>query len=108
MSLRETLQAIYASPNRAAAEQDLHEWWCGWATRSRLEPFRALAKTVRQHWEGILAYFDTHLTSAAIEAVNGTIQLAKRMARGFKNFAHFRTAAYHRAGTLQLAVPTIT
>jgi transposase len=48
------------------------------------------------------------LTSAAIEAVNGTIQLAKRMARGFKNFVHFRTAAYHRAGKLNSAVPSIT
>jgi hypothetical protein len=28
MSLRETLQAIYASPDRAAAEKDL-QWWCG-------------------------------------------------------------------------------
>jgi transposase len=54
---------------------------CGWAARSRLNPFRDLAKAVRQHWEGILAYFDTRLTSAAIEAVNGVIQLAKRMAR---------------------------
>jgi transposase len=107
MSLRETLQAIYASPDRVTAEKEL-QWWCGWAARSRLEPFRALAKTVRQHWQGILAYFDTRLTSAAIEAVNGTIQLAKRMARGFKNFVYFRTAAYHRAGKLNLAVPTIT
>jgi transposase len=107
MSLRETLQAIYASPDGATAKKDLH-WWCRWAARSRLRPFRDLAKTVRQHWEGILAYFDTHLTSAAIEAVNGVIQLAKRMARGFKNFVYFRTVAYHRAGKLQLAVPTIT
>ena len=107
MSLRETLQAIYASPDRATAEKDL-QWWCGWAARSRLKPFRALAQTVRQHWEGILAHFDTGLTSAAIEAVNGVIQLAKRMARGFKNFVYFRTAAYHRAGKLNLAVPTIT
>jgi transposase len=47
------------------------------------------------------------MTSAAIEAVNGVIQLAKRMARGFKSFVYFRTAAYHRAGKLTLAVPTI-
>ena len=107
MSLRETLQAIYASPERQVAEAEL-QWWCGWAARSRLSSFRALAKTVRQHWDGILAYFDTHMTSAAIEAVNGVIQLAKRMARGFKNFIYFRTAAYHRAGKLTLAVPTIT
>src|SRR6516165_12005831 len=75
MSLRESLQAIYASPERKVAEAEL-EWWCGWAARSRLNPFRKLAKTVRQHWDGILAY-DTRLTSAAIEAVNGIIQLAK-------------------------------
>ena len=41
------------------------------AARSRLSPFRNLAKTVRQHWDGILAYFDTQL-AAAIEAVNGS------------------------------------
>jgi transposase len=76
-----------------------------WAACSRLNPFRTLAKTIRQHWDGILAYFDTHMTSAAIEAVNGVIQLAKRMARGFENFVYFRTAAYHRAGKLTLAVP---
>ena len=56
-----------STPERQVAEAEL-EWWCGWAARSRLSPFRKLAKTVRQHWDGILAYFDTHLTSAAIEA----------------------------------------
>jgi transposase len=106
MSLRETLQAIYASPERRLAEAEL-EWWCGWAARSRLSPFRTLAKSIRLHWDGILAYFDTRMTSAAIEAVNGVLQLAKRLARGFKSFVYFRTAAYHRAGKLTLAVPTI-
>jgi transposase len=70
MSLRETLQAIYASPDRQVAEAEL-DWWCGWAARSRLSPFRKLAKTGRQHRDGILAYFDTQL-AAAIEAVNGS------------------------------------
>jgi len=46
MTLRETLQAIYAGPDQVTAESQLH-WWCGWASRSRLEPFRTLAKTVR-------------------------------------------------------------
>jgi len=56
---------------------------------------------------GILAYFDTGLTSAAIEAVNGIIQLAKRMARGFKNFLYFRTAAHLRASRLKFELPVI-
>ncbi len=92
--------------DQATAESQL-QWWCSWALRSRLEPFRTLAKTVRQHWEGILAYFDTGLTSAAIEAVNGIIQLAKRIARGFKNFVYFRTAAYLRAAGLKFELPAI-
>jgi transposase len=75
MSLRETLQAIYASPDQLSAQSQLH-WLCGWALRSRLGPFRTLTKTVRQHWQGMLAYFQTGLTSAAIEALNGVIQLA--------------------------------
>jgi transposase len=62
-------------------------------------------RDVRQHWKGILAYFDTGLTWAAIEAVNGIIQLAKRMARGFKNFVYFRTASYLRAGRLKFELP---
>src|SRR6202045_3399694 len=107
MSLRETLQAIYANSDRQVAEAELH-WWCGWAARSRLGPFRHLAQTVRQYMDGILAYFDTKLTSGAIEAVNGIIQLAKRMARGFKNFVYFRTVAYHRAGQLNLDVPNMS
>jgi hypothetical protein len=60
----------------------------------RHETYRTLAKTVRQHWEGILAYFHSGLTSAPIEAINGVIQLAKRIAPGFKSFVYFQTAAY--------------
>jgi transposase len=106
MSLRETLQAIYANSDRHSAEAEL-AWWLSWAMRSRLSAFRDLAKIVREHWDGILAYFDTLMTSAAIEAVNGVVQLAKRMARGFRNFVYFRTVAYQRAGKLKLAVPAI-
>ena len=75
--------------------------------RSRLWPFRHLAQTVRQYLDGILAYFDTKPTSEAIEAVNGIIQLAKRMARGYRNFVYFRTAAYQRVGQLNLDVPEL-
>jgi transposase len=56
---------------------------------------------------GLLAYFDSRLTSAAIEALNATIQLAKRMARGFRNFIYFRTAAYLRAAHLKFSLPAL-
>jgi Transposase len=57
------------------------------AARSRLSPFRNLAKTIRQHWDGTLAYFDTKRTFGTIEAVNGIIQLTNEWLGDFKNFA---------------------
>lgn len=37
-----------------------------------------------------------------MEAVNGILQIAKRMARGFRNFHYFRIAAYLKVGGLEL------
>ena len=50
---------------------------------------------------------ETRLTNAAIEAVNGILQLAKRMAKGFRNFEYFRIAAYLKAGRLNIEVPHV-
>jgi len=97
MALRETLQDVLAAKSPPSIQ-----WWLGWAVRSRLEPFRKLARTIKDHLQGILAYMETGLTNAAIEAVNGILQMAKRMARGFRNFHYFRLAAYLKAGHLKL------
>lgn len=100
LSLRESLQDVLAG-----GDTDSLKWWCGWAARSRLKPFRKLAKTIKTHWKGILAFMETRLTNAAMEAVNGILQLAKRMARGFRNFRYFRIAAYLKSGGLQFDIP---
>ena len=50
---------------------------------------------------------ETRLTNAAMESVNGILQLAKRMARGFRNFHYFRITAYLKVGGLQLDIPHI-
>jgi transposase len=100
MALRETLQDVLAT-----AEANSLHWWLGWAARSRLEPFRKLARTIKNHLHGILAFMETRLTNAAIEAVNGILQMAKRMARGFRNFRYFRIAAYLKAGHLNICEP---
>ena len=80
--------------------------WCQWATRSRLAPFKKLAQTIRQYWAGIVSYFECRITQGAIEAINGIIQLAKRRARGFRNFLYLRTIAYWVAGQLKANLPS--
>lgn len=47
------------------------------------------------------------VTSAAIEAVNGLIQLTRRRARGYRNFGNLRAIAYWTAGNLDLELPEI-
>ena len=104
LGLREALQAVWERPDRASGGQELAAWRA-WACRSRLEPFRKLARTIKDHWEGILAYFPDRITSAAIEAVNGLIQTARRRARGYRNFENLRAICYWMAGNLDLQLP---
>lgn len=95
--LRELLQDALASGERAQLEG-----WLAWAERSRLTAFRDLARTLKRHRDGVWAYMETKLTNGLMEAVNGLLQLAKRIARGFRNFHYFRLAAYLKAGGLNL------
>jgi len=105
LSLREALQDIYAAPSDEGPT--LLRQWCGWAARSRLAPFRKLAKTVREYWAGIVNYFTEPITQGAIEAINGIIQLVKRRARGFRNFIYLRTIAYWNIGKLPIETATV-
>ena len=100
IALREALQEVLADGDLPSIR-----WWLGWADRSRLQPFRKLSRTLKEHFHGILAYLQTRLTNAAIEAVNSLLQMAKRIARGFRNFHYFRIAAYLKASRLNLQVP---
>jgi transposase len=45
--------------------------WLAWASRSRLKPFIRLARTIRAHFDGIVAYIKNRQTNAAVEGVDG-------------------------------------
>jgi transposase len=105
VALRESLQETWQWPGAASAALHLKSW-CSWAARSRLAPFQKLARTIKAHWNGILSFFPYHVTSAAIEAINGIIQTARRRARGFRNFLNLQAISYWMAGRLTLSVPS--
>ena len=105
MALRESLPDTWQWPGIVSAGLHL-ESWCSWARRGRLEPFRKLARTVIKHRDGILAFFPTRITSAAIESINGIIQTARRRARGFRNFDNLKAISCWMAGRLDLHIPS--
>jgi transposase len=98
--IKEALREIFRSaPDRATAEPLLQRWY-QWARRCRLGPLKRVAKTLKDHWEGILNAFDSRLTNGRVEAVNALIQAAKAKARGYATTRHLITIAYLVAGKL--------
>jgi transposase len=80
--LKETLAEIL-SRRQVGVAREKFVAWCGWAARSRLGPFKRLAKTIRRHLDGILAFIATGLSNGPTEGLNGKIRTLTRRAYGF-------------------------
>lgn len=96
------LQEFYRE-SEESAEAYLKRWYF-WATHSRLPPMIRVAKTIREHWQGVLRYFRSHLTNAVLEGINSLIQAARARARGYRSTKNMITTLYLIAGKLKLNV----
>lgn len=95
-----------SAENDHEADEEMLRWWCGWVRRSRIPEMVKVAKSIREHWDGIVAYMKTRITNGAAEALNGIIQTIKRKSRGFKRFEYFRTMIYLVASRLVFKLPS--
>ena len=103
--LRCAFQEVYAQPTRGWAELMIDKW-DAWAIRSRIEPIKAAARTIRRHRDGILAWFDSRIANGLIEGINSLVQAAKAKARGYRNRETLKAVTYLIAGKLDLRLPT--
>ncbi len=99
MALREVF-ANARSHNQAEQAGAELKAWMSWARRSRLEPFKRLAATLKDHFDSVVRGMLDHRSNAFVEAMNGLMQQAKRAARGFRTAANFIAIAYLRLGKL--------
>jgi transposase len=58
-----------------------------------------VGKTLRAHWDGVLRWFQTHISNGVLESINSLIQAAKAEARGYRT-TRLITFAYLTAGDL--------
>ena len=102
--LKMALRAVYAKATQgndgALSKEDLLGW-ISWARRSRLEPFKKLAKTLQQKLDAVVRGMLDNRSNAYVEAMNGLLQQAKRAARGFRTASHFILIAYLRMSKLK-------
>jgi len=100
VALAQVYEAAAHSHSQEVARAGLQRW-IGWAMRARLEPFKRLARTLKTHFEGVIAGMHQGRSNAFVEAMNGLMQNAKRAARGFRTSKNFIAIAYLRLSKLQ-------
>jgi transposase len=96
--LREILEYKQINVMRATLWQ-----WTVNVMRSKVEPMKEVAKMIRSHLEGIVAWARTRQTNGFLEAINGLFQAAKRKARGYGKFTTIRAVIFLLAGKLNFA-----
>jgi transposase len=104
-AIKLSLREFWDLRDPAAAQSFLKKWYF-WATHSRLPPIIDKAKTLKNHWNGILNYINTKIDNGILEGLNSLIQAAKDSARGFRSTRNFITTIYLRLGKLHFDLPT--
>lgn len=102
--LKMVLREVYAQAkktNDADVSAKNLQSWLSWAKRSRLEPFKKLARTIQAHLGGVLRGMLDGRSNAYVEAMNGLLQQAKTAARGFRTVENFLAIAYLRMSKLK-------
>jgi transposase len=106
--MRLVFQDIYRSATAEEARKRL-KIWCRWvrmvAARAPRYYFAAMmgsAKMVRNHLDGILAYWNGKVTNAFMEGLNSVFSATKRRARGYRTSTHLIAMLYLVASKLKI------
>lgn len=99
--LKEDFQHFWEYDSPAWAAKFL-DFWCSQAMRSRLEPMKQIARTLRSHRELLLNYFKAkkQFSSGVVEGLNNKAKVTMRKAYGFRTFRATELALYHVLGKL--------
>jgi transposase len=99
--LREEFQRFWEYRSGFHAGKFLDQW-CGHVMRSRLEPMKKVARTLRQHRPLILNWFAAKGTISAgkVEGLNNKVKLTMRKSYGFRTQEAITLALYHALGAL--------
>jgi transposase len=123
INLKQLLQYNLQTVRAYLLKEDFHQFWeyrsVGWAKRflkswctrvlrSRLEPMKKVAHTLRRHEALILNWFRAKgtMSSGVVEGFNYNVKLSMRKAYGFRTYEGTEVALYHRLG--QLPEPALT
>ena len=99
--MREDFQRFWEYFYPACAAKFLDQW-CTRTMRSKIEPMKKVAKTLRRHRELILNWFRAEgaISAGIVEGLNNKAKLTMRKAYGFRTAKAIEIALYHQLGKL--------
>lgn len=76
--------------------------WCTRVMRSRIEPMKKIARSMRGHRELLLNWFRARgeISTGVVEGLNNKLKVPTRRAYGFRTARAFKIAMYHQLGKL--------
>ncbi len=99
--LREEFQRLWEYSSAWWAGKFLDEW-TGRVMRSRLEPMKKIARSIRNHQPLILNWFRAkgQVSAGAVEGLNNKVKLVTRKSYGFRTARVAKLALLHNLGQL--------
>lgn len=93
-TLKEQLRLFWIKPNSQEGAHYLG-WWIIEAIESQVKELAKVARTLLNHFEGLLTYFKHRLTNAKTEGINNKIKTLKRQAYGYRDMEYFKLRLYY-------------
>jgi transposase len=100
-SMKENIRNLWNSPSPDEGRKYWESWY-SWVVHSSIDAMKDVARMMKVHIDSILNYFTHRITNARAEGINSKIALIEKMAYGYRNKEHLKTAIYFRCGNLQL------
>jgi transposase len=91
--LKEDLRQFWEQPDKAAAERFLDDWLVR-ADASGITVLNRLARTLRLHRFGLIAWYDHAISTGPLEGLNNRIKTLQRQAYGYRDEQYFTLRIY--------------
>ncbi|MFA7136254.1 MAG: ISL3 family transposase [Bacteroidales bacterium] len=92
--MKECLRNIYAIAETAWEAEIAFKRWCELAVETGIKELKTMAKTIKQRFNGIIAFWHTGFTSASMEGFNNKIGWLQRQAYGYRDLEYFKLKIY--------------
>lgn len=101
--LKEDFQNFWNYTSSTWANKFLDQW-CTQVMRSKLEPMKKVAKTIRKHKPLLLNWFEAknQISLGAVEGQNNKAKVVIRKSYGFKTAEILKIMLYHKLGKLEV------